>query len=72
MNVPFPYPLDVGGGQERLAEVGRVAGGVPADVGAERVEHVIAGRRDRGGDGEVGIRVGRAVCQFRRAAQRAH
>jgi hypothetical protein len=29
----FPYPLDVGRGQERLPEVGRVAGGVPADVG---------------------------------------
>ena len=46
---PFAYPLNVGRGQERLAEVGRVAGGVPADVGAQRGEYVMADRRSRGG-----------------------
>jgi hypothetical protein len=67
----IPYPLDMGGGQERLAEVSRVAGGVPADVGPERVEHIISECRGRGDGREVGIRIGRAVRQVGRAAHRA-
>lgn len=61
--------LDVGGEKERVAEVGGFAGGMSADVGAERFDHGVLHRGNPGGDGDVRFKTGRGGGQARCAAQ---